>query len=144
MVKKSYDLVDYLLTRPHYMFGLPEVLKALKLLDLPRKIKQFNAKIRKLEESGHASAKTLRSIRTKFEVLSREYAEAHVSAVNGSLVKRVKKWVRSIPKETLQFFALQMPKEPWRELADICHFSPKDFAIDWFLPWPEEALVAVS
>lgn len=28
-----------------------------------------------------------------------------------------------------------MPKEPWRELADICHFAPSDFSIDWFLPF---------
>jgi hypothetical protein len=35
------------------MFGLPEVLRAIKLLDMPRKIKQFNNKIRKMEENGH-------------------------------------------------------------------------------------------
>ncbi len=56
-----------------------------------------------------------------------------VTAVNGSLCKRVKKWVKTIPADHLQFFALQMPKEPWRELADVVHFAPQDFALDWYL-----------
>ncbi len=116
MATKMYDVMNYLLERPHYAFGLPEVLRAVKLLDMPRQVRQLNKKLLKLEENGHVAAKTLRSMRSRLEVLAREYAEAHVSSVNGSLIKRVKKWVRSIPKEHLQFFALQMPKEPWKEL----------------------------
>jgi hypothetical protein len=33
----------------------------------------------------------------------------------------------------LEFFALNLPKEPWCELADIVHFNPKDFQCEWFL-----------
>lgn len=131
--RKQWSLTEYLLARPNYMFGLPEVLRAVKTLDMPRKIRQFNTKIRRLEESGHASAKTLRSMRVRLTDLARDYAEAQVTAVNGALVKRLRRWVSTIPREHLQFFALQMPKEPWRELADVCHFAPKDFALDWFL-----------
>ena len=127
--KKRYDLTEYLLSRPAYMFGLPEVLRATKILDMPRRIRQFNKKIQRLEDSGHANAKTLRSMRTRLTDLARDYAEAQVTTVNGALIKRLRRWAGTIPMEHLQFFALQMPKEPWRELADVCHFSPKDFAL---------------
>lgn len=132
--RKKYDVASYLLSRPNYMFGLPEVLRAVKMLDMPRRIKQFTRKIQLLEEKGEATAKTLRVMRARVQELARDFAQAQVSAVNGSLVKRIKRWVRQIPAEHLQFFALQMPKEPWRELSDVCHFAPKDFALDWFLP----------
>ncbi len=135
LAKKEYETAEYLLARNNYMFGLPEVLRAVKLLDMPRKIKQFNKKIQRMEENGHASAKTLRSIRARLTELARDYAEAQVTTVNGSMVKRLRKWVRTIPAEHLQFFALQMPKEPWKELADICHFAPSDFKLPWFLPF---------
>lgn len=135
MAKKRYDLLEYLLARPQYMFGLPEVLRATKILDMPRKIRQLNKKIERLEQSGHAQAKTLRSLRTRLADLAREFVDAQISSVNGALAKRLRRWVGTIPAAHLQFFALQMPVQPWRELADVCHFSPKDFALDWFLPF---------
>lgn len=147
---KRWELAAYLLARPNYVFGLPEVLKAVKTLDLPRRIKQFVKKIALLESAGHANAKTLRAIRTRMAEVGREYVDAQVTAVNGSLCKRVKQWVKTIPADHLEFFAIQMPKEPWRELADVCHFSPDDFALKWFLsfvfgkPAPEKSLVVAG
>lgn len=127
------ELAKYLLARPNYAFGLPEVLRAVKLLDLPRRIRQFETKLHRLEHEEGAKARTVRTIRLKMADVAREYAKEQVTSFNGSMAKRVKQWVRSIPAEHLQFFALQMPKEPWKELSDLCHFSPKDFQVPWFL-----------
>jgi hypothetical protein len=57
VARKKYTLAAYLLGRPNYLFGLPEVLKAVKLLDLPRRLKQFVKKIALLEKGGHTNAK---------------------------------------------------------------------------------------
>jgi hypothetical protein len=133
--RKRFDLSEYLLGRPNYMFGLPEVLRACKILDMPRKIRQSTKKLEKLEKSDHVNAKTLKSVRTRLTDLGRDFVDAQVTSVNGSLIKRIKRWASSISKEHLQFFALQMPKEPWKELADVCHFAPKDFQLEWFLPF---------
>ena len=43
--RKKYTVAEYLLARPNYVFGLPEVLRAIKLLDLPRRIRQFVKKV---------------------------------------------------------------------------------------------------
>jgi hypothetical protein len=42
-----------------------------------------------------------------------------------------------LTKDNLEFFALHMPTEPWKKLADIVHFNPKtDFpTLPWFLPY---------
>jgi hypothetical protein len=56
-----------------------------------------------------------------------------VGSVSGALAKKVRRWVRSIPREDLEYFALNMPKESWRELADIIHLHPNDFQCSWFL-----------
>jgi hypothetical protein len=40
-------------------------------------------------------------------------AETQLTSVSGALAKRVKKWTLSLSKENLDFYALQLPKEPW-------------------------------
>ncbi len=44
-------------------------------------------------------------------------------SASGAVAKHVQKWVRTLTKEELEFFALHLPKEPWQKLADICHFN---------------------
>ena len=33
--------------------------------------------------------------------------------------------MKTIPAEKLTFFALNLPKAPWRDLADLIHLNPK-------------------
>lgn len=54
-----------------------------------------------------------------------------------------------VSEENLNFFALQLPKEGWKALADIIHLSPADFKLPWFLDFvfggapPVDSLVSV-
>jgi len=59
--------------------------------------------------------------------------EANIGSVSGALARKIKKWVQSIPPEKLEWAALNFPKEPWRELADVIHLAPTDFQLPWFL-----------
>jgi hypothetical protein len=43
--RKRYTVAEYLLARPNYVFGLPEVLRAVKLLDLPRRIRSRQTQV---------------------------------------------------------------------------------------------------
>jgi hypothetical protein len=60
-----------------------------------------------------------------------------------------RKWVKSFSLEQLNFYALQLPREPWKELADIIHLSPTDFQCQWFLdvtfgkPVPEDSILKI-
>lgn len=70
--------------------------------------------------------------------------------MSGALVRHIRKWVCHFNKDELEFFALFMPKEPWKRLADILHLNPKkDFPqCMWFLPYcfgenaPPDSLVS--
>ncbi|KYQ88189.1 hypothetical protein DLAC_10873 [Tieghemostelium lacteum] len=57
------------------------------------------------------------------------------TALNGNISKIFKKWFKSFPEKTLEYFALGQPMKIWREMADLLHLSPKDFQCDWFLPY---------
>lgn len=63
----------------------------------------------------------------------REVAEGQATSVSGALARHVRAWIRSVPRENLEFFALQMPREPWQELADLVHCKASDFQLPWFL-----------
>jgi len=60
------------------------------------------------------------------------------ASLSGAVARRVRKWVRHFSESELEYFALAMPVEPWRRLADLVHLSPaKDFppTCAWFLPF---------
>ena len=55
--------------------------------------------------------------------------------MSGALINHIKAWLKTIPAERLEFYALHFPTEPWKKLADICHLNPeKDLPqCPWFL-----------
>jgi hypothetical protein len=129
--RRDYELADYLLNKHEEQFGLPQVLAALQLLDAGRKVREVEKRIHRLQAQGTVKGRRLGQLKASINDLTRE---AHIGSVSGALIKRVKRWVQSIDEEKLSFYALTLPKEPWRELADILHLNPsKDFKCDWFL-----------
>lgn len=142
--RRDYQLSNYLLGLK--IFLLPEVLRALKILDTPRKIRQIENKIKKIP---NYQTRNIKKLQNKINELTKECLSTTKCSVNGSLIKRVKEWIKKIPKNQLEFYALQMPSDPWRELADICHLSPKDFSLDYFLKFsfgdsaPKDSIVQV-
>jgi hypothetical protein len=58
--------------------------------------------------------------------------------------------VKQLPRGKLEFFLLNFPTDKWRELADLCHFRPKDFQLDYFArvvfggAAPEDSVVAAA
>lgn len=122
--RHDFVLSNYLLEQEEN-FNLPQVLGALNLLDAGRKVRALQNKIKRLETQGVAKPKAYGKLRALINDLSRE---AHIGSVSGSLASKIRKWVKSIPAEKLTFYALTLPKQPWRELADLVHLHPsKDF-----------------
>jgi hypothetical protein len=46
-------------------------------------------------------------------------------SASGAVCKHIRQWTRTFTKEELEFFSVFLPKEPWKKLADICHFHPE-------------------
>lgn len=127
--RKDVALYQHLLSLRE-LFGLPEVLKALTILDSSRRKRALEKRLVRLEQQGVTSARKLGALRSKINDLSQD---ENIGSVSGALSRHVRRWLRTFTQEQLRYFALNMPKEPWMELADLVHPNPKDFQLDWFL-----------
>jgi len=145
--RRDRDLSDYLLSLED-VFQFPEVLRAIKVLDAPRRVRALEKKLQRLQAQGTAKTRTIGRVRNRINDARQECFDGQSTSVSGALCRRVNEWISQIAPEKLDFFALQMPKEPWVELADIVHPSPANFQIPWFLqfvfgaPAPPESMVA--
>jgi hypothetical protein len=116
------------------VFGLPDILKSIKILDTNRQIRVKERKIAKLEALGAGRGRAIGQLRSDIADLQRELVPR--GSLSGSLAKFIKKTILSqIPPAKLEYFALQLPAEPWKELADLLHMNPaRDLTVPWFLP----------
>ncbi|XP_069121480.1 LOW QUALITY PROTEIN: uncharacterized protein [Argopecten irradians] len=134
-VRKDFRLSsDFLRDRDHY--GVAEILKALEILDSSRRIRQKEKTLKRLQlSSKKVSHHTTEHLKGKIHNL-RKIQPRH-GAANLSVCKNIRKWTKTLTKEELERYALHLPKEPWKKLADICHFNPvDDFPnLPWFLPF---------
>ena len=82
-----------------------------------------------MEREGTAKGPTMGKVKSAINDLKQE--NVTVGSVSGSLSHYVRSWVKTIPKETLEFFSLTFPKQPWRDLANLIHLHPSDFQLEW-------------
>lgn len=112
-----------------------------------------------LDKTAKTKVTTILKLKKDIAELQREsstLAEAaggasRVGGVSGALQRHIQRWARTLDADQLVYLSLSMPPEPWQELADLVHLSPKrDFAVDWFLPRafgtpaPDDSPVAVA
>lgn len=135
LTRHEYKFADALL-QDRDICGVNEVLKAVALLDSGRQVRVLEKRLKQLQVSGSkVKPTTLGKLKSDIDNLNKN-KPLHGTA-SSSVCKYVQRWVRKFTKEELEFYALFFPKEPWKKLADICHFNPtKDFpTMDWFLPF---------
>lgn len=123
--------------RLHSVLDLPEVVRAIEILDSERAERQIQGKI-----VAHPSSTKLQK-----KLISVRGIRGGVNGMSFCLskIKIVKEWVRSIPKEKIEYRAMLFSPDLWRKLADLTHLNPRvDFAegCEWFLPYCFGAQVA--
>ncbi|XP_038078053.1 uncharacterized protein LOC119745626 [Patiria miniata] len=144
--RKDHDLADGLLSQ-RKEFGLVEVLKAVTLLDSGRRMREWEKKLKRLQMQPKYKQSKVAKMKTQIHNLNA--IKPSVGSLSGAISRHIHGWVRTIPGDDLQFYALHLPKEPWKKLADLVHFNPKtDFQLPWFLPYcfgapaPDDSIVA--
>jgi hypothetical protein len=126
--RRDFDLADFLLVSGG--FGLTEVLRAAKLLDGQRQLRALEARLAKLRDDPKVKETRRSQLREKIGELNND---APYGSLPGSLKKRIRTWARTrVTAAQLTLESLGMPVTAWRELADIVHLGPSDFALDWF------------
>lgn len=117
-------------------FGLNEVLKALQLLDAGRQARVLEKKMKMLQVSKNkVKSTTMGKLKSDIDNLNK--MKSPYGSASGAVCKHIRRWVQRFTAKELEFYAIHFPKEPWKKLADICHFHPqKDFpSLEWFLPY---------
>ena len=150
LANKNRSLSAYLLSKREE-FQMIDILRSLKLLDSPRKIREAEKGIAKLVAAG-AKPKKIQAKTRKLNELKNEAkdSEGLALSVSGATARKIRKWISEIDKETLEFYLMQMPARPWQELADLIHPSPSDFQCPYFLatiygaPPPDDSIVSLS
>jgi len=123
--RHDFRLVDVVTDKYPELFQLPQVLGALEMLDARRETAAIQKKLDNYAQSGCTKAAKIGPLRARMAELARE---DHIGSLTKSVVKHAKMWVRKIPAEQLVFYALALPKEPWKQLANLLHLAPSDFA----------------
>lgn len=156
--RKDWELSEFLLgTEAHGVLsenashsdnvGIPEILKALRLLDTKRQIAAKEKRLETLRKLKRVRKIKIGTLVSEINDLKRE--DIPLGTLSGALARHVKKLIARIPQQKLEFFALQLPTEPWKELADLLHIRPTDgVCLPWFMGRafgvtpPEESIVA--
>ena len=150
IANKNRSLTDYILSKRDE-FQMIDILRSLKLLDSPRKVREAEKAVAKLVAAG-AKPKKIQAKTRKVNELKNESkdTEGLNVSVSGATSRKIRKWISQIDKETLEFYLMQMPARPWQELADIVHPAPSDFQCPYFLatiygaPPPVDSIVTRS
>ena len=133
--RNDVEFIAYFLDN-NKKFGFVDVLKAVNILDSQRQKKAIEKKMERIAKSG-AIIKKKKMTEFKKNIQNLEILKPKVGSFSGASAKKVRKWVRKFDVKDLEFFAICLPTEPWKKLADLCHFNPeKDFtSAPWFLPY---------
>ena len=146
--RHDHKLANNLL-RHRRLFTLTEVLKAITMLDAARQIRVYEKHLKRLELSK-TKPKSVKLGKIKNNMDNLNKLKPSTGSASGAVARHIQRWTRTLTTQELEYFALHMPVEPWKKLADIVHFNPtKDFpALPWFLGFcfggqaPSETIVA--
>jgi len=139
--RHDFRLVEVLTDKYSELFQLPQILSALEMLDARRQYAALQKKLDKYEAEGCKKAAKLGPVRARMAELARE---DHIGSLTNSIVKHAKMWVRTISADHLIFYALALPKDPWKQLANLLHLAPSDFADISGEEHPEAGAAAAS
>ena len=136
IARHDKDLVGYLLER-NKNFGFVDVLKAVTILDSAREKNSIEKKIERIHTKTNSVIKPQKLSRMRNDINNLTKMNLKAGSFSGATARLIKRWVRNFSEKELEFYALTLPTEPWRKLANVAHLNPsKDFPnAPWFLPF---------
>jgi hypothetical protein len=136
------DLVDFFMNHENKNFGFADVLKAVTILDSGREKRAIQKKLERIQAKTGAGPKAKKLGKWKNDMnnldkITPKLGDSAKASFSGATARLIKKWVRNISEKDLEFYAISLPTEPWRKLANLAHLNPtKDFpSAPWFLPF---------
>lgn len=105
-----------------------ELFRLCFVLDGSRLVKQLGNKIKRYENDEKFKK------RRKLESQIFNIKEQSIGNLTSSIIKRIKKFVATIPESDLIHYLIYFPMEKWQALADLCHLKSSDFQLPYFLP----------
>jgi hypothetical protein len=133
--RNDKPLIEFLMNNEKQI-GFSDLLKALTILDSQREKRSKEKKIA-INAKTATVMKNRKLSKIKLDIGNLEKMKPKAGSVSGALAKKIRNHVRKFKESELEFFALAMPTEPWKKLANIVHLNPeRDFPnAKWFLPY---------
>lgn len=136
------------LRKVHQYLDLPEVERAVRILDAPRYLRQINRKLAIVRRRSRVRHWT--TLKTATEALVQaNNVQPYTLSLTRSRRTLVREWCRSITAENLQYRAHLFSVDLWKRMADVVHPKKSDFRLNWFLEYcfggeaPENSLTSV-
>lgn len=133
-------LLQYLdkttLTSLHPYLDLYEMTKACQMLDSNRLIKQLKKKLLKATSKNRKHRS--KQLTNQINILETQNEGLYELSLTSSKIKLVKAWIHQLDQDDIQYKALTLGVELWKQLADLNHLNPKDDfpkGLQWFLPY---------
>jgi len=140
---KLHDSADKILEK----MSPAEILGMIKLLDNPRKVRSLKRKLDLLQERAKRSAaltsrppnQSVQRLKGKTKkklemaITTAEKESLTTGGLTNAINRKIRKWLQAIPPEKLEFYLVNFPKEPWKQISDLCHCGPTDFTLEYFL-----------
>jgi hypothetical protein len=103
-----------------------------------RKVDIYRNKLAKLQKEIQDTCQTSSShqhcIKSCHDDTAVQEIIASAPGASGALARKIRHWAKSLRSDALEFIMLSMPhRRPWKMMADIVHFSPSDFSVQYFL-----------
>lgn len=127
------------------LYKLPEVLKTCEILDSRRYLAQLNKQINSVGQTKSKKRGKFQSEINNLMQLNSSYFE--FSLTKSKIKTIIYNWVKKIPKDKLEFYAMTYEMDQWKNLANLLHIKKTDFQLDWFLEYvyggnpPETSIV---
>jgi hypothetical protein len=136
LARHDKELIEYFLHH-NRGYGFVDMLKAVTILDSAREKRALEKKIEQIQTKTNSVIKPKKLAKFKVDINNLEKMKPKAGSFSGAMQRFVKKWVKTFSESDLEYFALNLPTEPWRKLANMAHLHPeKDFpTAKWFLPY---------
>lgn len=141
--KNCKPMAVLLLNSP--LYKLPEILKTCEILDSRRFLAQLNKKMHSLSEKNTKKRGKIQSQINNLMQLNSKYFDFSLTSSKIKVI--VDNWIKKIPADKLEFYAMTYELDTWKNLANLLHLKASDFQLDWFLGYayggsiPESSVV---
>jgi uncharacterized membrane protein YgcG len=126
--KHDHEFAKFLLKEAKMV----EVLKACEILDSRRYTVQLHKKLACYTKNSNTSKQKLNKLNDELKQYQNLNDNVHMSLTQSKATIIINHWIKQLPKDQLEFYAIMYELSIWKKLINLLHTKTTDFQLDWF------------